>query len=199
MKNKLEAYYKFFIYCISILIFIISVYSIIINFNHAIFLNKKVIVSDSFNDYKEFKNNIVLIENNLDVYKNNELYNPINKVIFLLKNDGVFRLFPNDELSFYDLYYLNNYFKKIIDEGWFVNFNNNSNINTDYYNEYVDLLVDNANYIDKELLNNSNYSYNINNNIRDNINDDYKYILNNYNKLSYLILEISNKMGDKYA
>lgn len=199
MKNKLEAYYKFFIYCISILIFIISVYSIIINFNHAIFLNKKVIVSDSSNDYKEFKNNIVLIENNLDVYKNNELYNPINKVIFLLKNDGVFRLFPNDELSFSDLYYLNNYFKKIIDEGWFVNFNNNSNINTDYYNEYVDLLVDNANYIDKELLNNSNYSYNINNNIRDNINDDYKYILNNYNKLSYLILEISNKMGDKYA
>ena len=181
MKNKLEAYYKFFIYCISILIFIISVYSIIINFNHAIFLNKKVIVSDSFNDYKEFKNNIVLIENNLDVYKNNELYNPINKVIFLLKNDGVFRLFPNDELSFYDLYYLNNYFKKIIDEGWFVNFNNNSNINIDYYNEYIDLLVDNANYIDKELLNNSNYSYNINNNIRDNINDDYKYILNNYN------------------
>ena len=196
MKNKLEEYHSFFIYSICILLFIISIYSIIINFKHARFLNEKVVVSDSSNNYNEFKNNIVLIENNLSIYKNSRLYNPLNQIVTLLKKDGVFRLFPSDKLSFSDLYNLNNYFKNVIDDGWFANIND---LDIDYYNEYIDLLINNANYIDKELLNNSNYSYNLDYSIRNNINEEYKYILNNYNKLSFLILEISNKMGEDYA
>ena len=195
MKKFIEDYYNFFIYGICIILFTLSIYNIIINVKHANFLNEKIIVTDSFSDYNEFKNNVLLIENNLAKNHNSNLYRPLNKLLILLKKDGVFRLFPKDKLAYSDLYNLNNYFIEIINDGWFSNISEIKDVDTNYYNEYVDMLVINANYVSKELLNNSNYAYSFNNSIRDNMDEEYKYILSNYQKFSYLILEISNKMG----
>ena len=97
------------------------------------------------------------------------------------------------------MYNINNYFLDVINDGWILNIDGIKELNTDYYNEFVDMLVINANYISKELLNNSNYAYNFNDSIRDNLDEEYKYIINNYQKFSYLLLEISNKIGDVYA
>ena len=198
MKKFIEEHHNFFLYGICIIIFVLSIYNIIINFKHAAFLNEKVTVMDSSNNYKKFKDNILLIENNVNLYPNSNLHPFFIKMINLLKDGGAFRLFPNDKLSYVDLYNLNNYFQEVIDNGWtpYVDTLEDNNV---YYNEYVNILIGNANYIDKELLNNSNYAYNSSNVIRNNIDEEYNFILNNYWKLSSLILEISDKMGDKYA
>ncbi len=200
MKGFIREYYKFFIYTICIILFIVAIYNILINIKHALYLNEKIIVTDIDDNYKNFKNNIILIENNLEKSKNSNLYNPILNTLALLKQNGIFRLMPGDKLTYTDLYDLNNYFlDSIINNGWIVNFTDIKTVNTEFNNQYVDILINNANYINKELLNNSNFSYTYNNNIRDNINEEYQYILNNYQKFSYLILEISNKMGNSYA
>ena len=55
--------------------------------------------------------------------------------------------------------------------------------------------VNNANYMNNELLSNSNFQYELRkNNVRDALSDEYKYILNNYQAFSDLILDISRKM-----
>lgn len=200
MKKFIEEYYLFFIYTICIILFIISIYNILINVKHALYLNEKITVSDIDNNYKSLKDNIILIEDNLEKNKNSNLYNPLLNTMLLLKQNGVYRLMPGDKLTYIDLYDLNNYFLDIIiNNGWTINFSNIKSVTNTFNNEYIDMLINNANYINKELLNNSNFSYTVNNNIRDNINEEYQYILNNYQKFSSLILEISNKMGNSYA
>ncbi len=175
-----------------------SVYNIIINILHAIFLNEKVFVIDKEKIYNDFKNNVLLIEKKIDESDDNgKLHNSISTVLLLLKQDGVYRLLPGDELSFRDLYKLNGYFMDtIINEGWYLKISQLNEFNSNINDEYVDILVANANYLNKELLNNSNFEYTYNKNIRDKINEEYQYILNNYQKFSFLILELSNKIGD---
>ena len=196
MKKYFSNYYSFFVYSFCVILFIISIYNIAINVKHAIFLNEKVIVNDHDSDYKKFKDNILLIENNLkDNTQNN---GSLTNILLMLKKNGVFRLLPGDKLSYLDLYKLNNYFIDIINEGWIMNVTNVNELDTKHNNEYVDILLTNANYLSKELLNNSNFFYTSNNNIRNIIEEEYKYILSNYQKFSYLILEISNKMEKYY-
>ena len=199
MKSFFSEFSQILIYGICIILFTLSIYNIVINVKHAMFLDEKITVSASQYEYKEFKNNVTMIENNLQDYKSNKLYNALYNILLMLKNDGAFRLFPNDQLSYADLYNLNNYFIDIINDGWFTNTSELDELDTDYYNEFVDMLIINANYLSKELLNNSNFSYTFNNNIRNVIDEEYKYILNNYRKFSYIILEISRKLGDNYA
>ena len=200
MKDFDKKYYNLFIYSICVIIFVISIYNVIINVKHELFLNEKIIVNDIDENYKTFKNNILLIEDNLKKNKNNnKIYIAVSKALNILKQSNMYKLFPGDKLSYVDLYYLNNYFLDIINSSWIMNFNDVDDVNTVFNNEYVDILINNANYLNKELLNNSNFSYTFNNNIRDNINEEYQYILNNYKKFSYLILEISSKMENSYA
>ena len=199
MKNRFKEYCDYIVYGICILLLSLSVYNLVINYKHANSLDEKIVVIDSSNVYNNFKNNILLIENNLNNNRDSKLYNSLFAIVELLKKDGAFRLFPKDKLAYSDLYKLNNYFFEIIDEGWIPNLHEIEKSNGDYYNEFVNTLVINANYVDKELLNNSNYSYSFNNNIRNNIDEIYKYILNNYEKFSYIIFKISSEMGNNHA
>ena len=198
MKHFFKEYCDYLVYGICIFLLSLSLYNLVINYKHAKFLNEKIVVMDSLNVYNEFKNNISLIENNLNNNHNSELYNSLSKILELLKKNGVFRLFPKDNLTYQDLYKLNNYFLEIIDDGWIYNLHEIEKINGDYYSEFVNTLIINANYVDKELLNNSNYAYSFNNNIRDNMDEIYKYILNNYEKFSYIVLKLSNETGNSH-
>ncbi len=199
MKRFLEEYCSYFIYGICILLLSLSLYNIVINYKHANSLNERIVVMDSLNVYKEFKNNVLSIENNVNNNHDSKLYGSLSKILELLKKDGAFRLFPKDKLAYQDLYKLNNYFLEIINNGWIYNLSEIEKYSGDNYNEFVNTLINNANYVDKELLNNSNYAYSFNKNIRDEMDEVYKYILNNYEKFSYIILKISNEMGNKHA
>ena len=201
MKGFLKEYTMIIIYLITGIMFVLGTYSILINVNHALFINKKVVVREIDNDYKIFKDNVLQIESLLldgNVSKNNK---SISKTLSLLKKDGVYRLLPGDLLNYGDLYNLNNYFlDSIINDGWISDLKQNSDINNSFNNEYVDILIRNANYLNKELLNNSNYHYDIKNNeVRDVMMEEYLLILKNYKSFSSLVLELCNKNGDSYA
>ena len=200
MKKFLNDYYNYFLYTICIIIFIISIYNIVINVRHSLYLNEKIVVSDIDDKYKSLKDNILQIEDNIEKNNHKELVNQLSQTLALMKNDGVFRLMPGDKLSYLDLYNLNNYFIDVlINEGWMFRLSQIDELNNDYNKEYIDILIKNADYLNKELTNNSNFEYTFNKNIRDTIKEEYQYILNNYQKFSFLIMKISSEMGDNSA
>ena len=199
MKNFLKEYTNIIIYSISGVMLVLGAYNILINVNHASFINRKIVVRDIDNDFKIFKDNVLQIENLL-LNGNVKNDKAISKTLSLLKKDGVYRLFPGDELNYGDLYKLNNYFlENIINEGWISSLKQNSDINNKLNNEYVDILIKNANYLNKELLNNSNYHYDVKNNeVRDVMMEEYLFILENYKSFSSFVLELCNEDGENY-
>ena len=195
MKKLIRRYIGVSMYTICGVLIILSSYSILINLNHATYLNKKVFVSDMDNDYKIYKENILKIEENIN-NKNDYISQKIKSSLSIIKNDGVYTLVPGDRLSYIDLYNLNNYFiNDLINKVWISNLKLINELDNDYYNEFMNNLIHNANYLDKELLNNSNIHYH-NDDLRDEIDEEYRYILNNYKEFSFLILKISNIKGD---
>lgn len=201
MKKILKEYLNIVINSIIGVMLILSTYSILININHASFINKTIVVREIDNDFKIFKDNVLKIENLLlssKVKKNSDL---ISKTLLVLKKDGVYRLLPGDKLKYSDLYELNNYFlEMIINEGWISTLKQNDKINNNFNNEYMNVLIKNANYLNKELLNNSNYYYDVKNNeIRDVLMEEYLFILENYKSFSSFVLELCNENGDTYA
>ena len=193
MRKFLNEYLNVVLYTISIILIILSTYTIIININHAIFLNKKVVVSDIDNDFQKFRDNVIKIEDKIENRNDSTFI-----IIFnLLKNDGLYKLMPGDNLDYADIYNLNNYFiDKIINEGYISSLKQKNNIKI--YDEFINNLIYKANYINRELENNSNYQYDVlNNEIRDSINDEYQMIINNYQELSYIILEMCDVLWKK--
>lgn len=201
MKSSLKKYIDISICLLSGILLIMGSYIILINIYHASFINQKIYVREIDNDYKEFNENISKIENMLSeqkVYKNKE---KILKVLELMKSGGIYKLLPGDVLKVSDLYDLNNYFIDVlINEGWISNLKLNEGINTHINNEYMSLLIKDANYLNKELLDNSNYHYDFKNNeIRDIMLEEYHFILKNYKNYSSFILNLCSKNGDYYA
>ena len=188
MKSFLKEYVGVFMYTICGILIILGSYNIIININHARFLNKKVVVSDIDNNYKDFKENILDIEKCINSSKNKTSISKISNNLSLLKNGGIYIVMPNTELNYIDLYNLNTYFlDTLINDGWLVNLRETKEI----YKKNIQMMIDFANYINKELLNNSNFHYDVKNNeIRSSINEEYKMILNNYKEYSSLLLGI---------
>lgn len=201
MKFSLKEYLNILVYSISGVILVLGVYNIIINVNHALFIDKKIIVREIDNDFKTFKDNVLEIEKLLKSgkIKNNEI--EISQILSLLKKDGVYRLLPGDELKYGDLYKLNNFFiESLINDGWIKNLKQDERINNKYNNNYMDVLINNANYLNKELVNNSNYHYDVKNNeLRDVLMEEYLFILKNYKGYSLFILELCNEGGDNHA
>ena len=200
MKAFLKEYTNILIYSITGVMLVLGTYSILINVNHASFISNKIVVREIDNDFKVFKDNVLQIENLLlkgKVKKNDRL---ISKTLSLLKKDGVYRLLPGDVLKYSDLYNLNNYFiDSIINDGWISTLKQSSDISNNFNNEFVDDLIKNANYLNKELLNNSNYHYDVKNNeVRDVLMEEYLFILENYKSFSSLVLELCNEYGDSY-
>lgn len=191
MKKILDEYLEIVIYTICGIILIFSSYLIIINIKHATYIDRIVSVSMMDNDLLTYKENVIKLESNLE--RNNNI--SLNKVLMLLKNDGLYKKIPGDKLNYQDLYSLNNYFiDVIINEGYFSNLKINENI-SDIYDKYVSMLIYNSKYINRELENNSNFHYDVlNNEIRDSINEVYQMILHNYKEFSYILLEMCGSL-----
>ena len=191
MKKILDEYLEIVIYTICGIILIFSSYLIIINIKHATYIDRIVSVSMMDNDLLTYKENVIKLESNLESNKNISL----NKVLMLLKNDGLYKKMPGDKLNYQDLYSLNNYFiDVIINEGYFSNLKINENI-SDIYDKYVSVLIYNSKYINRELENNSNFHYDVlNNEIRDSMNEVYQMILHNYKEFSYILLEMCDSL-----
>lgn len=191
MKKILDEYLEIVIYTICGIILVFSSYLIIINIKHATYIDQIVSVSIMDNDLLTYKENIIKLESNLE--SNNNIF--LNKVLMLLKNDGLYKKIPGDKLNYQDLYSLNNYFiDVIINEGYFSNLKINENI-SDIYDKYVSMLIYNSKYINRELENNSNFHYDVlNNEIRDSINEVYQMILHNYKEFSYILLEMCGSL-----
>ena len=195
MRAFLEEYIDIVVYAFCGLILALGSYNIIINVNHSKYINQKIVVRDVDSNFKEYKDNLSLIEiekNKVDDYK---MVNDINKLLDLMKSDGAYRLFPKDNLSVIDLYNLNNYFiDTIINDGWTTIFKKYSDNKVS--DDLIKSLINNYEYINKELLNNSNYSFNLKNDLRDEMQEKYNGILNNYCLFSRLILNMVKEMGD---
>ena len=191
MKKFLNEYLNIIMYAICGVLIVLSSYTIIININHAKFLNKDVLVSDMDIDFKLFKDNIIKIDDILDIKDNYYLKSCLN----ILKNDGLYKKIPGDKLTYEDLYYLNNYFIEfVINDGYVSNLKSNNLVN-ELQKEFVNNLIFNANYITSKLENNSNYQYDVlNNDNGDSINIDYKMILKNYKEFSYILLEMCDSL-----
>ena len=188
MKSFIDEYSKIIMYTICGLLLVLSSYNILININHASFINQKVVVRNIDYEYKTYVDNVLKIEDTL--LNKQEFQN----ILPYLKNNGAYKLMPGDKVGYERLYELNNYFiDVIINDVWISNLKLNNKYNTSFNNEYVNNLISNANYINKELLNNSNFSYDVRNNeVRNTIDEYYRFILNNYKSFSSLILELIN-------
>ena len=191
MKKILDEYKEIILYTICGVLIILSSYTIIINFNHAKYLNKTINISELDTDLKIYKDNVLKIE---DVSKSTN-NNYLKRLVYLLKNDGLYKKIPGDKLKYEDLYYLNNYFlDTIINDGYIGNFQTNIEF-IGVYDEYINNLIFNANYVGREIENNSNYQYDVlNNEVRDVMIEQYKMILNIYRDFSYIILEMCDSL-----
>ena len=196
MKINKNILLKYVFYGTCILIFAITFYAFVNNYQHYRAIREKTVVSDLDSDYMLYKNNIIKIDSILTNNKQNgELNNVLNKTLLIMKKDGPFKFLPGDSIGYLELYNLNDYFiESVYNDAWISSIR--SLINSTEYDEMISIVINNANYIKKDFLNNSNYFNNYNNKLRNNINDKYHLILKNYKEFSLIILDICSKLGD---
>ena len=202
MKTLLNEYINIVMYTICGVLLVLSSYNILINYNHAVYLNQKVVVSDNDNNYRVYKENVLKIESKLSkIKKGSNEYNALQNTLNLMKKDGAYYLLPGSKLGYYELYNLNNYFiDTIINNGWVSSLKQVNSFNTTINNSLINVLINSSDYINKELLNNSNYHYDVKNNeIRKTIDEEYNAIISNYRNFSNLVIELYNDVGGQNA
>ena len=147
--------------------------------------------------------------NSYDTKTNDNLKMAVKSCLSMLKNGkGLYNHFG--KLTAYDVYEINSYFEnEVINNCWnenmnFIRENNYKNgfLNKfSVYDEYVEKIVNDTNYVKYELLNNSSVHYNsLNIDVRNNLQSEYELVQNNYLSFSKIILSISNFLvkGDVY-
>lgn len=219
MKEPLTKTLKVVVTCLTVALFVLGIYYTIINILHASYLKETHTINELDENYVSFQENLSKIETNLKKYKYandkfaynkktlGELSEGINKCLYSLKsNDGLAQYKIDDKVGYQELAKLNNYFlNNIVNECWilslgFITLNPDSykgylNESFTSYNRLVNLLVDNADYLNEEFNNNSSYHYSndyFQIRVFDEINRKYTMVTRNYQELSNIILEISN-------
>jgi len=217
MKKELKGFIRILTNVFSAIILCVGFYNIFINLFHQSYINNRIVVSKLDKDYVEYKNNLTQIENNLKKYKSiatkdydavtmNKLYGSTKSCLNILKSaNSPFGLKENERLTPFRIYQLNaNFSNETINHCWimgmsFINLEKH-NYNGYFkevfpnYDKIVDVLVENADYIDDDLLDNSSYHYSTTstkNTVRNELLEQYKMILYDYNNFSNIILEIS--------
>ena len=146
------------------------------------------------NDYSIYKKNVNLIEKYLEEhqFKDNKMYLSLSKVLNGMKSNGVYRLIPKTKLNNKDLYELNNYFiEELINNGWISTIKEYEVSNN--YQDTIDLIINNSNYLDQILINNGLVLYD--SSLDNKIEDNYHFLLSNYMMYSKVILNICNELG----
>lgn len=192
MKARGE-YLKIIMYFIFGITIVMASYLIVLNIHHYKSLSQNVIVSEIDNDYSKYKENIVLIEEKINNYKNtNDVYPSLSKSLTTMKKGGVFRLVPKTKLSYKDLYDLNDFFmEEIINNNW-VRDIKELEISTNYQ-EIINMLVNNSKYINSVFTSNGLTLYD--DSLDNKISDNYHFILKNYLMYSNVILSMCNELG----
>ena len=219
MKDFIKEYVKIIINILCTVVLSLGFYNIFVNLLHQNYINDTIVVSSLDKNYSTFKSNISTIEKNLNKYNYNsisreydmetmeKLRSKVTVCLNELKKDKtVYRLNNNDRVKPFDLYEVNiNFLNGIINQCWvsgfsFINIDDN-NYNGYFkeifprYNQTVNLLVDNSNYVKLELMNNSSYHYSTDvfkNTVRNEFLSQYNMVINNYKNFSDIILEISD-------
>ena len=193
MKPIIGEYLKVVIYTIFAILFAMSVYIIMINIHHYKSLKGDIIVSELYNSYSKYKNNVTLIEEKINLFKdNNELYLALSKNLNNMKNGGVFRLIPKTKLNYKDLYELNDYFmEELINNSWVYNLKTYDKDNR--YQDTINFLVNNSNYLNNTFISNSLILYD--SSLDNKVVDNYHFILNNYYMYSKVVLDMCNELG----
>lgn len=193
MKNCSNAI-KVTMYVIMVVLFAMSSYIIILNIHHYRSLSRYIIVSEIDSDYSKYKENVNQIEDIVNNYPNKDSNDHLSltKILNTMKKDGVYRLIPKTKLNYKDLYDLNEYFmEKLINDGWVSNI---KKFDLEGKNEnIIMMLVNNSNYLNSVLTNNSLILYD--DNLDNKIEDNYNFILKNYMMYSEIILNICNGLG----
>ena len=189
MKKYFDDGLTIIIYTMCGLTLVMASYLIMINICHYKALSYKVTVSEADADYVNYKKNVNDIEDILNKYsnKNNSLYQFLNITKIALKDDSVFRLIPNTQLGYYELYELNDYFiNDLINKMWVSNLKlinkNKSN------NDMIEILTNNSENLNNHFIDNGLTLYDSYNENR--IQTDYHAILENYLAFSNVILNI---------
>lgn len=186
MKRVNDEYFKKIICVVFGLVFIISMYFIIINIRHYKALLQKVTVSEADANYISFKENISYIEDKLNHYSNSN-GTSLKRTLNVLKNGGVFRLLSHTKLSYFDLYNLNDYFmNNVINDCWISDLKGLNNSKTN--DQIINVLINNSTYLENHFIDNGltlydSYSEN-------SIQNDYEMILNNYLSFSNVLISI---------
>lgn len=194
MKIILKDHLKIVLYAIFGIVLVMSSYTIILNVNHYQSLSKTTVVSEIDNDYSIYKKNVNLIEKYLEEhqFKDNKMYLSLSKVLNGMKSNGVYRLIPKTKLNNKDLYELNNYFiEELINNGWISTIKEYEVSNN--YQDTIDLIINNSNYLDQILINNGLVLYD--SSLDNKIEDNYHFLLLNYMMYSKVILNICNELG----
>lgn len=194
MKIILKDHLKIVLYAIFGIVLVMSSYTIILNVNHYQSLSKTTVVSEIDNDYSIYKKNVNLIEKYLEEhqFKDNKMYLSLSKVLNGMKSNGVYRLIPKTKLNNKDLYELNNYFiEELINNGWISTIKEYEVSNN--YQDTIDLIINNSNYLDQILINNGLVLYD--SSLDNKIEDNYHFLLSNYMMYSKVILNICNELG----
>lgn len=198
MRELKDKDQKLIISFVCVLIFTLSFYCFITNYKHFISLNRKITVSEIDNSYRSYKNNIINIENNLNNCNNKKtaLYIQLADLLSVLKKDGVFRLIPGDKLGYEDLFKLNEYFiENIYNNLWLQGLKSNALVSDDL-KKMVEVIIHSSTYLEQELLNNSDFFSQPQDALEKDVINKYHMILKNYDDFSYIMLKISNKLGD---
>jgi len=217
MKEEIKEFIKILANVFSVIILCVGFYNIFINLFHQNYINERIVVSNLDKDYVEYKKNLLKIEDNLKKYRSvatkdydvatmNKLYGSTKSCLNILKDkDSIYGLYEGDRLTPYEVYSLNdNFNNETVNRCWIMgmSFINLEKHNYDgyfkevfpNYDRLVNVITNNAKYIDDDLLDNSSYHYSTLSTkytVRDELLEQYKMILYNYKNFSDIILEIS--------
>ena len=190
MKEFFDEYLKIVMYTVFGLLMIVSSYSIVLNIRHYNSLSDVIYVSELSVDYKKYRDNVTMIENNLNKQDSldGELSVYLKNMLNVLKKGGIFRLLPNTKITYADLYDLNEFFmEEIINNSWISDVR--MKLEDEKYDEEINFLINNSKYMRHYLINNGLILRD--NGVEDKINEDYEFILKNYRYFSDLILKLS--------
>lgn len=214
MKSFVKNYLQVLATAFTGLVFIISSFYLLINFNHAEELKRKIFVSSENFGYQNYNETLNKISNNLLKYRttrNTEyqnMYNYLSNCYSFLKSEGTLSTIKIDR--YYgpiDIYNLGTSFQsEAINKCWAANLSHIKDDNMPLVFKNVSQLVENNISINSnqikdvlsEIQNNNSYFYTTNitsATIRNYLISDYNKIIDSYNNFANILLSLSELMN----
>lgn len=213
MRNIIQEFLKVLIYSILGLVFAYASFYLILNFYHHSEVNREynMVVKENLL-YNSVQEKINTIKNNISV-KNNNYTGSVNyNYLLALKgklsicadniNNDTFRgLREKTSINIGDMYELKGSYKEnvldacIVSQMYFLTNSSEMGELRPYIKMSMDSLIKGIDYMDKEILNNSSYFFNTNmalNTVKNDVKEDYVYIMSSYSRAVDLLLEVSN-------